>query len=62
LTIHIKVQPGSDYTFCGVSYAKTPVLGLMLNNKAKIAYNLLQADKTINIPQYVKDAFAWVRS
>ncbi|MEA4939695.1 MAG: AAA family ATPase [Christensenella sp.] len=54
-------RKGSKYSFCKVPYDDKPVLGIMLNNKAAVAYKLVTENTNINIPQYVKDAFEWVR-
>lgn len=55
----IEIDDKSDYAFHGVVY--TPVLGKMLNNKAETAYTLLKDTHVINVPEYIKKAFQWLR-
>ena len=39
------------------------VVDYMLANKAEAAYKLLtQKSETINVPQYIRDAFVWVNA
>ena len=33
----------------------------MLNNKVETAYNILQYEANLQIPNYVKDAFEWIK-
>lgn len=54
----IDVQAGAKYLVHDVDYGQ--VLGKMLNNKVDTAYQMLVSDTTFNIPQYVKDAIAWL--
>lgn len=58
----IEVKANADYSFCKVPYDTQPVLGKMLNNKAVCAYELVISKEKINVPEYVKEAFEWVRS
>lgn len=61
----IKTEKNAEYKFNGVSYRDNPVLGYMLNNKAKVAYmmcNLKDNTQNINFPQYIKDAIEWIRN
>ena len=55
----IEIQDGADYLFHKNDYGK--VLGKMLNNKVDIAYQMLTSGKAFEVPQYVKDAFEWIR-
>lgn len=54
----IKVQKNREYHFHGVPYGK--VLGKMLNNKVKTAYDMLTSDVDVDIPEYIKDAILWI--
>ena len=36
------------------------VLGKMLNDKVDIAYQMLTSGKVFEVPQYIKDAIAWI--
>lgn len=55
----IEVQSGADYLFHKKDYGQ--VLGKMLNNKVDTAYKMLLSKKTFEVPQYIKDAFEWLR-
>lgn len=55
----ITVQAGAEYKFHGRDYGV--VLGKMLNNKVDVAYQMLMSETTFAIPQYIKDAIAWLR-
>ena len=55
----VTVQKGAEYKFHGEDYGA--VLGKMLNNKVDIAYQMLTADTTFEVPQYIKDAIQWLR-
>ena len=55
----VTVQKGAEYKFHGEDYGV--VLGKMLNNKVDIAYQMLTADTTFEVPQYIKDAIEWLR-
>lgn len=54
----IEVAPEAKYLFHKKDYG--PVLGKMLNNKADSAYQMLMAGVEFVVPQYVKDAIAWL--
>lgn len=56
----ITLQDGAQYLFHGRDYGL--YLGKMLNNKVEIAYQLLPETLKLQCPQYVKDAFEWIRS
>lgn len=56
----ITLQDGAQYLFHGRDYG--PFLGKMLNNKVETAYQLLPKAGELSCPQYVKDAFEWIRS
>lgn len=61
----IKTANDAEYKFNGVSYKDNPVLGYMLNNKAKVAYilcNMEDQESKLNFPQYIKDAIRWIKS
>lgn len=54
----IAIKPGAQYLFHGRDYGA--VLGKMLNNKADTAYSMLMSDRDFEVPQYIKDAIAWI--
>lgn len=54
----IKVQAGAKYLFHEKDYGQ--VLGKMLNNKVDTAYQMLTSGKNFDVPQYIKDAIAWI--
>ena len=54
----INPEPGAQYLFHQKNYG--PYLGKMLQNKAEMAYQMLNSKQTFAIPQYVKDAIAWL--
>ena len=53
-------SPASNakYVFRGVEHPNT--LGYMLCHKADVAYKMAISDKDFTVPDYVKDAIAWV--
>ena len=55
----ITIQAGAEYKFHGRDYGT--VLGKMLNNKVDVAYQMLISGTTFAVPQYIKDAIAWLR-
>ena len=55
----IEVQAGADYLFHKKDYGQ--VLGKMLNNKVETAYKMLVSGVEFEVPQYIKDAFGWLR-
>ena len=55
----IEVQAGADYLFHKKDYGQ--VLGKMLNNKVETAYKMLISGVEFEVPQYIKDAFQWLR-
>lgn len=55
----IQTQENAKYLFHGKSYG--PVLGKMLNNKAESAYCILNSGINIEVPEYIKEAFEWLR-
>ena len=55
----IEVQAGADYLFHKNDYGQ--VLGKMLNNKVETAYKMLISGVEFEVPQYIKDAFEWLR-
>ena len=55
----IEVQAGADYLFHKKYYGQ--VLGKMLNNKVETAYKMLISGAKFEVPQYIKDAFEWLR-
>lgn len=56
----ITLQDGAQYLFHRKDYG--PYLGKMLNSKVETAYQLLPKSRELQCPQYVKDAFEWIRS
>lgn len=54
----IHLQLGAKYPVRGIEC--DPVLGKMLNNKVDTAYQMLISNEIFEIPQYVKDAIAWL--
>ena len=54
-----EVKNGADYLFHNQDYGQ--ILGKMLNNKVDIAYKMLNTEKEYSIPNYVKEAFKWIR-
>lgn len=54
----IKVQAGAKYLFHEKDYGAVP--GKMLNNKVDTAYQMLTSGKDFAMPQYIKDAIAWI--
>lgn len=56
----LTVQEGAQYLFHKENYG--PYLGKMLNNKVETAYQLLPKTAELRCPEYVKDAFEWIRS
>lgn len=55
----IEVKNGADYLFHNQDYGQ--ILGKMLNNKVDTAYKMLNTEIEYNIPDYVKEAFEWIR-
>ncbi|EAF0195168.1 ATP-dependent endonuclease, partial [Listeria monocytogenes] len=55
---HVTVNKTSKYLFNKQDYGK--VKGKMLNNKAEIAYSILNDIDDLKIPEYVKGAFTWI--
>lgn len=56
----VTLQEGAQYLFHKKDYG--PFLGKMLNNKVETAYQLLPRARELSCPQYVKDAFEWIKS
>ena len=60
-----KIDPTADYKFNNIIYGtkgkNKPILGKMLNNNVETAYNILQYEANLQIPNYVKDAFEWIK-
>ncbi len=56
----ITLRAGAQYLFHGRDYGR--YLGKMLNSKVETAYQLLPKTGELQCPQYVKDAFKWIRS
>lgn len=54
----IKVRTGAKYLFYDKDYGV--VLSKMLNNKVDIAYQMLTSGTVFEVPQYIKDAIAWI--
>lgn len=54
----ITVQDGAKYLFHQKDYGT--VLGKMLNNKVDVAYQMLTSGVEFEVPQYIKDAIAWI--
>lgn len=54
----IDVQAGAKCLFHGKDYGAVP--GKMLNNKVDTAYQMLASGTVFEVPQYVKDAIAWI--
>lgn len=54
----INPEPGAQYLFHQKDYG--PYLGKMLQNKAEMAYQMLNSEQTFAIPQYVKEAITWL--
>lgn len=54
----IDVQAGAKYLFHDRDYGAVP--GKMLNNKVDTAYQMLISGIVFEVPQYVKDAIAWI--
>ena len=54
----INPEPDAQYLFHGQNYG--PYLGKMLKNKAEFAYQMLNSKQIFKVPQYVKDAIAWL--
>lgn len=59
LTSLVAPGKGAKYLYNGKCYG--PVLGKMLNNKTETAYAMLKSDAEFNIPEYVREAFEWLR-
>ena len=38
------------------------VLRKMINSKSESAYTILTSDRVFNIPDYIEEAFEWIRS
>lgn len=58
LNLMINPESGAQYLFHGMDYG--PYLGKMLQNKAEMAYQMLISKNVFSVPQYVKDAIAWL--
>jgi len=56
----IIVQEGAQYLFRGKDYG--PYLGKMLNDKVESAFQLLSKAGELRCPQYVLEAFKWIRN
>jgi len=56
----ITVQDGAQYLFHGKDCG--PYLGKMLNNKVETAFQLLPKVRELQCPQYVLEAFEWIRN
>lgn len=56
----ITIQDGAQYLFHGKDYG--PYLGKMLNNKVETAFLLLDKVRELQCPQYVLEAFEWIRN
>ena len=60
-----KIIPTANYEFNKVIYGKKginkPILGKMLNNKVEVAYTILQNEANLKVPNYIKEAFEWIR-
>lgn len=54
----INVQAGAKYLFHDKDYGAVP--GKMLNNKVDTAYQMLTSGAVFEVPQYIKDAIAWI--
>ena len=54
----IAPDPKAQYLFHKQNYG--PYLGKMLQNKAEIAYQMLNSKEIFEVPQYVKDAITWL--
>lgn len=54
----IEVEEKAQYLFHKTDYGK--VLGKMLNNKAEIAYKMLDWIEELIIPKYIKDMIEWI--
>lgn len=55
----VPIQDGAKYLFHEKNYG--PYLGKMLNDKAETAYQMLTSDKVFVIPDYVIEAFEWLK-
>ena len=62
----ISINESADYPVKeykdGRSNNLSTVLRKMINSKSESAYTILTSDRTFNIPDYVKEAFEWIRS
>lgn len=56
----ITIQDGARYLYHGKEYE--PYLGKMLNNKVETAFLLLDKVGELQCPQYVLEAFEWIRN
>ena len=54
----IQITENAQYFFHGKDYGQ--YLGKMLNNKAEIAYQMLNSGIEFNIPEYIKEAINWL--
>ena len=54
----VAVQKGANYLFNDKDYGAVP--GKMLNNKVDTAYQMLTSGIEFEVPQYIKDAIAWI--
>ena len=56
----LQVKPGAKYLYHKRDYGQH--VGYMLNNKADVAYRLLEDNPDLVIPDYVKRAFQWLNA
>lgn len=56
----ITLHEGAQYLFHERDYGL--FIGKMLNSKVETAYQLLPKAGELQCPQYVKDAFEWIRN
>lgn len=54
----IKLRQGANYKYHNENVGM--VLGYMLNNKVDTAYKILLSEKSLGIPQYIRDAVKWL--
>ena len=56
----IKTQNNGQYTYNG-KQIQSKTLGKMLNTKAESAYEILEQNLELKIPEYVKEAISWLK-
>lgn len=56
----LEVMPGAKYLYRKKDFGQH--LGYMLNNKADVAYRLLEDNPPLSIPPYIKEALQWLNS